>query len=211
MDGAQLAEPWPHVKRWRLFAMAWGVALAFLGGCASRDVQLPPLLEEEVQTSDDYRIGAEDVVEVTVWKNPDLSREVTVLPDGKISLPLIGDIQAAGRTPNHLMADITEKLDAYYKEPPKVSVIVKEIKSFDIYVLGDVTTPGKQEVKPGTSFLQAIALAGGFTEFAKTRKIILRRQMAGGEEVAIGIDYRAVVAGVERNLRLKSGDTIIVP
>jgi polysaccharide export outer membrane protein len=191
--------------------MAWGVALAFLGACASRDVQLPPLLEEEVQRSDDYHIGAEDVVEVMVWKNPDLSREVTVLPDGKISLPLIGDLQAAGLTPNQLMEDITAKLEAYYKEPPKVSVIIRQVKSFEIYILGDVETPGKQEVKPGTSFLQAIAIAGGFTEFAKTRKIILRRQMAGGDEAAISIDYRAVVAGVERNLRLKPGDTIIVP
>jgi polysaccharide export outer membrane protein len=199
------------MKRWRLLAIAWSVALAFLGACASQDVQLPPLLEEEGQRSDDYRIGAEDVVEVMVWKNPDLSREVTVLPDGKISLPLIGDLQAAGHTPNQLMEDITAKLEAYYKEPPKVSVIVRQVKSFDIYILGGVDSPGKQEVKPGTSFLQAIALAGGFTEFAKTRKIILRRQMAGGDEAAIGIDYRAVVAGVERNLRLKPGDTIIVP
>jgi polysaccharide export outer membrane protein len=211
MDDTKLAEPWQPLQRWCFLAMAWGVALAFLGACASRDMQLPPLLDEAMQNSDDYRIGAEDVIEVIVWKNPDLSREVTVLPDGKISLPLIGDIQAAGHTLNQLMADITEKLDAYYKEPPKVSVIVKEVKSFDIYVLGDVTTPGKQEVKPGTSFLQAIALAGGFTDFAKTSKIILRRQMVGGEEVAISIDYRAVVAGIERNLRLKSGDTIIVP
>ena len=210
MDGAQLADPWQYGKRWRLLAMACGVVLAFLGACASQDVQLPPLLEE-VQSSDDYRIGAEDVVEVMVWKNPDLSREVTVLPDGKISLPLIGDLQAAGYTPNQLMADITAKLEAYYKEQPKVSVIVRQVKSFDIYILGDVATPGKQEVRPGTSFLQAIAIAGGFTDFAKIRKIILRRQMAGGEEVAIGIDYRAVVAGVERNLRLKPGDTIIVP
>jgi polysaccharide export outer membrane protein len=192
-------------------AIAWSVALAFLGACASQDVQLPPLLEEEVQRSDDYHIGAEDVVEVMVWKNPDLSREVTVLPDGKISLPLIGDLQAAGLTPNQLMEDITAKLEAYYKEPPKVSVIIRQVKSFEIYILGDVETPGKQEVKPGTSFLQAIAIAGGFTEFAKTRKIILRRQMAGGDEAAIGIDYSAVVAGVERNLRLKPGDTIIVP
>ena len=211
MDSSKRAEPWRGVQRWGGLVMAVGVALAFLGACASRDVQLPPLLEEKVQSAVDYRIGAEDVVEVMVWKNADLSREVTVLPDGKISLPLIGDMQAAGLTSQQLVADITAKLEAYYKEPPQVSVIVKQVKDFDIYILGDVTAPGKQVVKPGTSFLQAIAIAGGFTDFAKTSKIILRRQVVGGDEVAISIDYKAVVAGIERNLRLKPGDTIIVP
>jgi len=191
--------------------MAVGVALAFLGACASREVQLQPLLDKEVQSDVDYRIGAEDVVEVMVWKNVDLSREVTVLPDGKIAMPLIGDVQAAGLTSQQLVADIAAKLEAYYKEPPQVSVMIRPVKGFDIYILGDVATPGKQVVKPGTSFLQAIAIAGGFTRFAKTSKIILRRQMVGGDEVAISIDYKAVVAGVERNLRLKPGDTIIVP
>ena len=199
------------MQRWGGLVMAVGVALAFLGACASQNVQLPPLRDEEVQSAVDYRIGAEDVVEVMVWKNADLSREVTVLPDGKISMPLIGDMQAAGLTSQQLVAAITGKLEAYYKEPPQVSVIVKQVKDFDIYILGDVATPGKQAVKPGTTFLQAIAIAGGFTDFAKTSKIILRRQMVGGDEVAISIDYKAVVAGIERNLRLKPGDTIIVP
>jgi polysaccharide export outer membrane protein len=191
--------------------MTVGIALAFLGACASQDVQLPPLLDEKVQSADDYRIGAEDVVEVMVWKNADLSREMTVLPDGKISMPLIGDVPAAGLTSQQLVAAITEKLEAYYKEPPQVSVMVRQVKGFDIYILGGVATPGKQIVKPGTSFLQAIAIAGGFGDFAKTSKIILRRQVADGDEVAISIDYKAVVAGIERNLRLKPGDTIIVP
>jgi lipopolysaccharide/colanic/teichoic acid biosynthesis glycosyltransferase/protein involved in polysaccharide export with SLBB domain len=189
----------------------YGSGWRWPSGACDQDVQLPPLLDEEVQSAVDYRLGAEDVVEVMVWKNADLSREVTVLPDGKISLPLIGDMQAAGLTSHQLVADITAKLEAYYKEPPQVSVIVKQVKDFDIYILGDVATPGKQAVKPGTSFLQAIALAGGFTDFAKTSKIILRRQVVGGNEVAISIDYKSVVAGIERNLRLKPGDTIIVP
>ena len=166
---------------------------------------------EEEPPSQDYIIGSEDAVEVQVWKNPDLSRTVTVRPDGKISLPLIGDVQAAGQTAAQLADAVTEKLKTYYKEPAQVTVIVTQVNSYAIYLLGEVRGQGKHVVKSGTTFLQAISLAGGFTPFASTNKITLRRRGPEGKESAILIRYKDVLAGRQANLILKPGDTIIVP
>jgi polysaccharide biosynthesis/export protein len=166
---------------------------------------------EEESLSQDYVIGAEDSVEVQVWKNPDLSRTVTVRPDGKISLPLIGDVPAAGQTAAQLTEAVTEKLKTYYKEPAQVTVIVHQVNSYAIYILGEVRSQGKQLVRSGTTFLQAISLAGGFTPFASTSKITLRRRGGEGKETATLIRYKDVLAGHQANLILKPGDTIIVP
>ena len=167
--------------------------------------------QQEEALSQDYVIGSEDSVEVQVWKNPDLSRTVTVRPDGKISLPLIGDVPAAGQTATQLTEAVTEKLKIYYKEPAQVTVIVNQVNSYVIYVLGEVRTQGKQVVRSGTTCLQSISLAGGFTPFASTSKITLRRRDSTGKETAIPIRYKDVLAGQQANLILKSGDTIIVP
>jgi polysaccharide biosynthesis/export protein len=166
---------------------------------------------EEELPSQDYIIGSEDSVEVQVWKNPDLSRTVTVRPDGKISLPLIGDVQAAGQSAAQLTEAVTEKLKTYYKDPAQVTIIVTQVNSYAIYVLGEVKSQGKQVVRSGTTFLQAISLAGGFTPFASKNKITLRRRGADGKESAIFIRYKDVMAGQQANLILKPGDTIIVP
>ena len=160
---------------------------------------------------EDYALGAEDSVEVQVWKNPDLSRTVTVRPDGKISLPLIGDVQAAGLTATQLAESVTEKLQAYYKEPAQVTVIVNPVNSYAIYMLGEIRAQGKQQVRSGTTFLQAISLAGGFSQFASTNRIILRRRDNDGKEISIPIRYKDVLAGNQPNMVLKPGDTIIVP
>jgi polysaccharide export outer membrane protein len=159
----------------------------------------------------EYRFGPDDLVEIHVWKEPDLSREVTVRPDGKISLPLVGDVHAAGFTAEELSAAITQELNGYYKEQPEVSAIVKQVNSSFIYVLGEVESQGKFELRNGTTLLQAIALAGGFNEFASRNKIIVRRKMAGGEEVTLGFRYKDIIAGREKNIELKPGDTIVVP
>ena len=169
-----------------------------------------PAQEDEV-LAQDYVIGPEDSVEVQVWKNPDLSRTVTVRPDGKISLPLIGDVPAAGQTATQLTEAVTEKLKTYYREPAQVTVIVNQVNSYVIYVLGEVKTQGKQVVRSGTTFLQAVSLAGGFTPFASTSKITLRRRGSAGKETAISIRYKDVLTGRQANLVLKPGDTIIVP
>ena len=166
---------------------------------------------EEESPSQDYIIGPEDTVEVQVWKNPDLSKTVTVRPDGKISLPLIGDVQAAGQTAAQLTEAVTEKLKTYYKEPAQVTVIVHQVNSYAIYVLGEVKGQGKQVVRSGTTFLQAISLAGGFTPFASKNKITLRHRGSDGKETVLLIRYKDVMAGQQANLILKPGDTIIVP
>src|SRR5262245_21761411 len=187
--------------------------LPFLYSCSvpvAPSLMATPLGEEEL-SSKDYIIGAADSVEVQVWKNPDLSRTVTVRPDGKISLPLIGDVPAAGQSATQLTEAVTEKLKTYYKDPAQVTIIVTQVNSYAIYVLGEVKTQGKQVVRSGTTFLQAISLAGGFTPFASKNKITLRRRGADSKESAISIRYKDVMAGQQANLILKPGDTIIVP
>jgi polysaccharide export outer membrane protein len=166
---------------------------------------------EEELPSQDYLIGSEDTVEVQVWKNPDLSKTVTVRPDGKISLPLIGDMQAAGQSATQLTEAVTEKLKAYYKEPAQVTVIVHQVNSYVIYVLGEVKGQGKYVVRSGTTFLQAISLAGGFTPFASKNKITLRRKGSDGKERIFLIRYKDVLASQQANLILKPSDTILVP
>ena len=122
----------------------------------------------------DYTIGPEDVLEITVWRNTDLSKVVAVRPDGRISLPLIGDVGAAGRTAAELAGAIAEKLKEF-KENPQVSIVVKEVNSYAIYVLGEVTKPGKYPLKSKTTLLQAITLASGFTPAAARNKIVVFR------------------------------------
>lgn len=200
-----------RVKKY-CFAAGCGLLLPLLFSCAQPEARLPltPLNEETM--TQDYLIGAEDIIEVMVWKNPDLSRVVNVRPDGRISLPLIGDVQAAGLTAIQLRDSISESLKNYYKQTPEVSVIVNQVNSYAIYVLGEVRTPGKYVVKSGTTFLQAVTLAGGFTDFASKSNILLRRRGIGdAQETAIGIAYKDVLVGKQSNILLKPGDTIIIP
>jgi polysaccharide export outer membrane protein len=194
------------------YLVGCGIFLPLLFSCAQQSFQRSPVPVDDQGVSQDYLIGPEDVVEVMVWKNADLSRIVNVRPDGKISLPLIGDIQAAGYTALQLRDEITEQLNAYYKETPQVSVIVQQINSYAIYILGEVRNPGKYIVKTGTTFLQAISLAGGFTEFASKNKILLKRRIdESNSESSMYVKYKEVISGVQRNILLKSGDTIIIP
>ena len=188
------------------------VIMALQSACAPQRVGSPALPQATASAPlGEYRFGPEDVVEIIVWKNPDLTREVTVRPDGKISLPLVGDVHAAGFTAEELSAAITQELNGYYKEQPEVSAIVKQVNSSFIYVLGEVESQGKFELRNGTTLLQAIALAGGFSEFASRNELIVRRKMADGEEVTLGFRYKDIIAGREKNIELKPGDTIVVP
>lgn len=202
------------LRQWRVL-IGGGIIMAFLISCASPVASLPPVSElpktEEIASS--YQLGAEDVIEVQVWKNPDLSRGgVIVRPDGKISLPLIGDVQVAGLTADEVKESIKEQLKAYYQEPPEVSVIVQQINSYAVYISGEVVRPGRYVVKSGTTFLQAMTLVGGFTPFADSTKITLLRKGAGDKEIAVRINYKEIVGGkFENNIVLKPGDTIIVP
>lgn len=186
--------------------------LVGLASCAASPPTSPQVIEEPtVYPTEDYVLGAEDAVEIQVWKNPDLSRTVTVRPDGKISLPLIGDLQAAGLTAMQLTEAVTEKLKAYYKEPAQVTVIVHQVNSYAIYMLGEVRGQGKHTVRSGTTYLQVIALVGGFTQFASTNKILLRRRGPDGKETVMTIRHKDVLAGHQVNPVLRPGDIIVVP
>jgi polysaccharide biosynthesis/export protein len=161
----------------------------------------------------EYFIGPEDVLNITVWRNVDLSREVTVRPDGRISLPLIGDIIAVGRTPAQLSEDISSKLKEY-KENPQVSIVIKEVNSYAIYVLGEVAKPGKYPLRSKTTLLQGITIASGFTATAARNKIVVFRfAKDGAGQVKIKASYDDIVLrdGSNQNIELKPGDQIVVP
>lgn len=160
---------------------------------------------------EEYRIGPEDVLEVSVWKEEDLQREVLVRPDGKISFPLAGDIKAAGHTPEEVQQLITQKIQRYIPEPV-VTVTVKQIGGNKIYVIGQVQQPGAYVVGRYMDVMQALTMAGGLTEFAKEGDIrVLRRK--GGEEIVMPFEYDDVKKGrkLEQNIILKGGDTVVVP
>jgi polysaccharide export outer membrane protein len=158
-----------------------------------------------------YVIGPEDVLDITVWKEPDVSRVVPVRPDGRISLPLINDIQAAGLSPEQLAATVAEKLRKYMNEP-KVTVIVTAINSQRVFVVGEVLRAGAFPLLPGMTVLQALASAGGFTPFANVKKIHVVR-LRDGKHIELEFNYRDVLRGdkPEQNINLEPGDTIVVP
>ena len=161
----------------------------------------------------DYFLGPEDVLEITVWKNADLSKQVTVRPDGRISLPLIGDIMAVGKTAAQLSGDISVKLKEY-KENPSVSILVKEVNSYVIYVLGEVLKPGKYPLKSKTTLLQAITIASGLTPNAARNKIVVFRfTKDGGGRIKMKASYDDIVLrdGTIQDVELKPGDQIVVP
>jgi|SRR5690242_17947396 len=158
-----------------------------------------------------YVIGSEDVLDISVWKEPDLSRTVPVRPDGKISLPLLNDVQAAGLTPPQLAAAITTSLNKFVTTP-QVTVIVTQINSQRVYLLGEVTRPGAYTLIPGMTFLQALSNAGGFTSYANPKKIYLLRE-ENGKQQKLFFNYKEVIEGkrTDQNVLLKTGDTIVVP
>lgn len=163
-----------------------------------------------VANSTDYRIGPEDVLDISVWKNPELSRTVPVRPDGKVSLPLVNDIQAAGLSPSDLRQQLTTRFSEYIPSP-EVAVIVREVHSAKVAVVGQVRTPGRYEVNSPATVLELIALAQGFTDFASRDRIVVLRQK-GGTTSRIEFNYRKIADGTEQeNFYVQPGDIIVVP
>jgi polysaccharide export outer membrane protein len=159
-----------------------------------------------------YVIGSSDVLAITVWKEPEISRSIPVRPDGRISLPLVGEIQAAGRTPVQLEQDIAARLQTYISKPD-VTVIVEQINSEKFNILGRVVKPGSYPLSGTTTVLDAIATAGGFQDFAKQSAIYILRPNPQGEDSRLAFNYKQVIKGkhTEQNIRLEPRDTIIVP
>ena len=191
-----------------------GPLLSLLVSCSAVPMQarvasLEPTTDHG--TSADYRIGPEDVIEILVWRNDALSKVVTVRPDGKISLPLIGEVEAAGLTPVDLTDQITEKVKEYYKEVPPVSVIVQRATNSSIHIVGEVQRPGSQTLRNGTTLLQAIAFAGGFTPFASTNNIVVIRG-SNNNTTTFKVRYKDILSGKkpDDNIILKPGDIIMV-
>jgi polysaccharide export outer membrane protein len=161
---------------------------------------------------DNFVIGNGDVLAISVWKQPDISRTLPVRSDGRISLPLVGEVQATGRTPLKLERDITDRLQSFLTEP-EVTVIVEQINSQKFNILGRVGKPGSYPLSNPTTVLDAIALAGGCREFAKQKAIYILRVAPDGSETRIPFNYQDVIKGknVSQNIMLQPHDTIVVP
>jgi polysaccharide export outer membrane protein len=161
---------------------------------------------------DDYIIGPSDVLAINVWKDTELTRTVTVRPDGKISLPLVGELPVSGLTALTVQRLIAQRLREYISTP-QVTVIVQEVKSQTYVIVGKVAKPGSYELGKPTTILEAIATAGGLLDFAKASKINIIRRRDGGPSETLHFDYKKAIKGKnpEQNVELKSGDTIVVP
>lgn len=173
----------------------------------SRDAQ-----SYKASTSTDYVIGIGDVLAINVWKDADLSKTMPVRPDGKISLPVIGDIAVAGLTTGELQERLVTKLGPYVRNP-QVNVIIEQIRSRTFNVMGKVSKPGSFDLIKPTSLLDAIALAGGFTEYARVSHIHVLRTLPDGSQTVIPFNYKALIKGKRPadNLAIQPGDTVVVP
>jgi polysaccharide export outer membrane protein len=159
-----------------------------------------------------YVIGAEDVINVFVWKEPDMSKTVPVRPDGMISLPLVGEVKAAGYTPVQLQDVLADSMKKYVSEP-QVTVVVEKVASLNFNIVGEVNHPGYFPLTRRMTVLDAIALAGGFKDFAKTKKIYVLRTAANGSQERLPFNYKQVIKGQnsQQNIELQPKDTIVVP
>lgn len=167
--------------------------------------------ENQASATTEYQIGPEDLLEIVVWKEEGLKKEVLVRPDGGISFPLIGDLKAEGKTPSALQAEITRQLSRYIPRP-SVSVSVLKTASYKVYVIGKVNKPGEFTLGRPVDVLQALSLAGGLTPFAASESIRILRK-GRDAETSFLFDYREVQRGIDldQNIQLRSGDTVVVP
>ena len=182
------------------------------GAVSSSDTDAAKEAPSQSASSAEFVIGPGDVLAINVWKEAEMSKVVPVRSDGRISMPLIGEIQSSGRTPRQLEADITKRLKDYVADP-SVTVVVQEIKSQKINVLGMVARPGSYVITNSPTVLDAIALAGGFRDFAKQKSIYVLRQNADGTQARLPFNYKEVIKGVNpaQNVKLQPQDTVVVP
>lgn len=201
------------VRQLVAYVMAFGL-VACAGSLPSPEV----IAESNSANVKQFLLGPEDVLEIAVWKSEELTqKEVVVRPDGKIGVPLIGDVEASGRTADELASHIAGLLKKF-KENPSVSVKVREVNSYYVYVLGDVAKPGKYQLKSQATVLQALAMAGGFTTYAAKSKMQVRRTVVGQDggasrEFTIPARYDELISGngAIKDFVLKTGDLVVVP
>lgn len=185
-------------------ALAGGLALAGCGGVRTYNWA--------AERAAGYKIGAGDVIRISVWKHDEMSQQVTVRPDGAMSLPLIGDIVAEGKSVDEVAADIGKRVTKYFADQPPITVQVAEVRSYKIYVVGEVQRGGEFTPNHQVTVVQGLALAGGFTRLAAEDEIVIVRKDARGER-RIPFSYSAVIkqGDLQQNLLLQTGDTVIVP
>ncbi|MFQ5470230.1 MAG: polysaccharide biosynthesis/export family protein [Gammaproteobacteria bacterium] len=164
-----------------------------------------------IASASDYRLGAEDILEISVWNEESLQKEVMIRPDGKLTFPLVGEIVAANRSPGQVQKVITEKLSKFIPEPV-VTVVVKKVEAYKVFVIGQVKKAGQYTIGRYLDVMQVLALAGGLTPFASENKIIILRRV-DGKEMVIPFKYADVKKGqnTKQNIILKSGDVVVVP
>ena len=189
-----------------LLMVAMLLVVALLGSAPADPAAAQSRARADADT--DYVLGPEDVIEVFVWKEPDLSTTVTVRPDGRITLPLAGELEAAGKAPEALQTEIAGELERFI-ERPVVTVIVREINSRQISVLGEVRRPGRYRIAQRTTILDAIALGGGFTEFADRNDVLVLRKTRSGVR-RMRVNVRQVLRNGTSPLYLEPGDTVYV-
>ncbi len=192
------------------------LSLAFLPACQGTLRAIPPVAEAEshaLESSEEYRIGATDVLTISVWRNSELSLpEVVVRPDGRISFPLLDDVKAAGLTPTELKRVLTERLSEFITAPT-VTVVLRQINSKLIYVIGEVQRQGALPMRADMRVIDALAIAGGFRPFANSNRVKIIRTQNGVGPVELVFNYDAFVDGtdLEQNVLLVAGDKIVVP
>lgn len=171
-----------------------------------------PVSVDSAVSDPNYRIGPSDVLSIVVWHEPDFTSSVPVRPDGKIALPLIGDIQAAGLRPTEFADNLTTALKKFVSDP-RVTVSVSAVNSRQVYLMGEVMKPGMVPMTAGMTVLQALASGGGFSQYADLKKIYVLRREKNGSQVRIPFNYKDVIKGRngEQNIVLQPGDTVVVP
>jgi len=199
-----------------LFAVLWGPG--GLNGQDSKPAAPGTSTEQPAESGavrahdNSYVIGNDDLLAISVWKEPDLTRSIPVRSDGKISLPLIGEMQASGKTPQHLEEEISEKLKGFITAP-EVTVIVEKINSKKFNIIGQILKPGSYSLTQASTIMDAIALAGGFRDFAKKTGVYVLRKGSNGAETRFPFNYKDFAKGKNpsQNIALEPNDTIIVP
>jgi polysaccharide export outer membrane protein len=190
------------------------IAALLVASAGSAYAQVVVRSEEDPPNA--YAIGIGDVLDIAVWKNPELSVTVPVRPDGRVSVPLLGDVQASGMTPRALTEDLTKRFQEFVTAP-SVSVVIKEIHSRKVFVTGEVATPGAYDLQPRTKLMQILAMAGGLTPYAKRKVVVLRdgatAKDKGKPDTRFEYDLDAIISGKrpEFNILLQPGDTLIFP
>jgi len=185
-------------------------AVSPTGSTAAEAVKTAP--PQSAAPSEEFVIGPGDVLAINVWKEAEISKVLPVRSDGRISLPLIGELQASGVTPRQLETELTKKLKDYVADP-SVTVVVQEIHSQKVNVLGMVSHPGSFPLAKPMTVIDAIATAGGFRDFAKQKDVYVLHKDASGKQTRIAVNYKDVIKGMhpEQNIELQSGDTVVVP